>query len=58
MNEGEQKLSKFDALVVGLKKAVNRSKLEGRSVLDTQAIDAHIERKKRQAGSPSAESRQ
>ena len=58
MTEGEQKLSKFDAFVAGLNKAVDRSRREGRSVPNTPEIEALIERKKRKAGSPPPEMRQ
>lgn len=59
MVEGNSKeISKFDALVAGIKRATNRAKREGRTVPATPAINTHLERKKREAGSPSPEKRE
>lgn len=45
-------LNKFDALVVALKKALERDRKAGISVPDTPAIDTYLEGKKTEAGSP------
>jgi len=59
MTEGGEtpKISEFDTLLAGLKRAVKRVQKEGRAVPETPAIDEYIEGKKREAGSPPPDKR-
>ena len=60
MTEGGEspKISKFDALIVSLKRVVKRSQEEGhKTVEETPAIDDYLERKKKEAGSSPPEKR-
>ncbi len=51
--QGESpKISKFDALVIALKRGLKREQEEKRAVPETPAIDNYLERKKKEAGSP------
>lgn len=54
MTEGGEspKISKFDALVIALKRGLKREQEEGNAVPKTPAIDNYSEQKKREAGSP------
>lgn len=53
MTEGGEspKVSKFDALIIALKRGLKREQEEGRAVPKTPAIDNYLEQKKKEAGS-------
>ena len=59
MTEGDPKkqndstVSDFDRLLGGIKRITKRAQEEGRIVPKTPVIDRYIDKKKKQAGSPS-----
>lgn len=59
MTEGGEspKISKFDALVIALKRGLKRRQEEGQPVEETPAMDEYLEKKKQEAGSPPPDER-